>query len=372
MRQRCTGELPRQEEIIRRWLRLHLCALWCLVGAALAVELAMAVVTHRADGFAPRGMGEYLVKYVVAPSGMNLALALAATALARTRHGPPALGWYAVSLALTGVNLVLYTIHSIFPAVAALFLVGVLLTTTYGDYALTTATALFSLASMTVSGLFWSWDASKRPVTGSTIETVDFLIQLLILLGVYLLCLAVIYFERRKNAAIVCAEQERLRLWEAARNDSLTGLHNRTALREALDQVEARRETVSFVMIDLDHFKALNDTHGHVQGDACLQHMASILRKTAGEQPVFRYGGDEFCTLLWGCGGEEAAAFCRRVGREMERSGLCVRYGVEASFGVAEYTPGLSAHQLLERADEALYRAKAMRNAVCVWEEQRP
>ena len=100
--------------------------------------------------------------------------------------------------------------------------------------------------------------------------------------------------------------------------------------------------------------------------------MASILRKAAGEQPVFRYGGDEFCTLLWGCGGEEAAAFCRRVGREMERSWLCVRYGVEASFGVAEYTPGLSAHQLLERADEALYRAKAMRNAVCVWEEQRP
>ncbi len=359
---------PGQEKILRRWMKLHLWAVWCLAASALLVELAMAVVTNHAQGFDSPSTADYLVKYLLIPSGLNGLLAAAAT-LAGFSKSAPVRKYYAVSLALSAESLVLYTIHSIFPAVTALFLVGVLLTTTYGDYLLTTVTALFSLAGAAVSGLFWAWDASKRPVLGSAIDTVDFLLNLLILAGVYVFCLAVIYFERQKNEAILRAEQERASLRQAARKDSLTGLYNRTALREAFDQLEERREKASLVMVDLDRFKALNDTYGHTQGDICLQDTAAALRAEMGENPVFRYGGDEFCALLWGEGAAEAAQRCRRAARRMERTGLCQRYGVSASFGVAEYVPELTAHQLLERADRALYRAKAAHGAVRVYEE---
>ena len=190
------------------------------------------------------------------------------------------------------------------------------------------------------------------------------------LVGGYGLCLTIIHYERMKNDAIFRSEREQRQLERALRLDGLTGLYNRTALRESFERLEEERpRRAVLAMLDLDRFKQLNDTYGHPRGDACLVQFAGILREGVGGHPIFRYGGDEFCILFQGESVETAARYCRRICGMLEHSELHRRFGMGASVGLAEYVPGLSGQELLARADEALYQAKAAGGGVYLGKE---
>lgn len=158
------------------------------------------------------------------------------------------------------------------------------------------------------------------------------------------------------------ALRERLR--SQALRDALTGLYNRRFLEETLERTcldaERRKSPVAAIMIDLDHFKRLNDLHGHAAGDAVLQEVAkAILSCLRGTDVACRYGGEELAVLLPDCSiamAERKAAQIR--GRISE---LCAGEGlsVTASLGVASI-PETSARasELLPSADAALYEAK--------------
>ncbi|MEW1956569.1 GGDEF domain-containing protein [Kineococcus sp. NPDC059986] len=150
------------------------------------------------------------------------------------------------------------------------------------------------------------------------------------------------------------------RLRTAASTDGLTGVANRRALDEALAAAveDARRSggNLSVLLLDLDHFKALNDTHGHEAGDDALRAVGALLRT---ELPVgafaARYGGEEFCVVLPGTvdGGGSADTLRQRV-RTLDVPGP-----LTVSVGVATLPAhGVSARDLLSAADSALYEAK--------------
>ena len=147
--------------------------------------------------------------------------------------------------------------------------------------------------------------------------------------------------------------------------DSLTGLYNRGALQQALEEMTRGEAAGYLVMSDLDHFKQLNDTYGHIQGDQCLQKFANILREEFLFGSVFRYGGDEFCIIILSPRQEDVFHACQSVQQHLHHpvviDGRC---SLQASFGVAKYVPGVSAEELLQQADEALYRSKTHRNAI--------
>jgi diguanylate cyclase (GGDEF)-like protein len=159
-------------------------------------------------------------------------------------------------------------------------------------------------------------------------------------------------------------------------NDGLTGLYNRAWLADMLPKLVARaREDgtpLSLVMIDLDHFKRFNDTHGHIAGDSALCLAAGVIR-TALRPSDFavRYGGEEMMALLpntgLAAGAMVAARLCARM-REapvFEDGRLPVPH-ITGSFGVASLAPGQDGRALVEAADAALYRAKqAGRDRVC-------
>lgn len=152
------------------------------------------------------------------------------------------------------------------------------------------------------------------------------------------------------------------RLEALSRTDALTGLANRRALQERLTLASAeaaRGRPFSVALVDLDHFKALNDTKGHAAGDTVLVAVGSTLRDgLRANDLVARYGGEEFCLVLAGLGADEAVRCCERLRRAIE--GL----GVTASFGVAAWYEGTDP---VARADSALYVAKAAgRNQVRV------
>lgn len=161
---------------------------------------------------------------------------------------------------------------------------------------------------------------------------------------------------------------------QAARIDPLTGLTSRRAFTETADTEIQRalryRLPLSLLMIDLDHFKAINDTHGHVTGDAVLASFAHTVAQQVREVDVVgRLGGEEFVVLLPNVAAGEAAQVAERMRQAVADSELMVngqRLVYTASFGVAEFDAReLTLSSLLSKADIALYRAKRLgRNRV--------
>jgi diguanylate cyclase (GGDEF)-like protein/PAS domain S-box-containing protein len=175
---------------------------------------------------------------------------------------------------------------------------------------------------------------------------------------------------------------ERLRLSQVAwlaSHDALTGLYNRHRFEEDLAHrlSESRRYSTScaILLIDIDHFKLINDTYGHQAGDSVLTAIAEVLRKTTRESDVpARLGGDEFIVLLPHAGLDQARACATKLFERVKQ--LSPTYQgwslpVSISIGVAAYPQhGEVAEALISSADEALYRAKrGGRNQICVQEQ---
>jgi diguanylate cyclase (GGDEF)-like protein len=159
-----------------------------------------------------------------------------------------------------------------------------------------------------------------------------------------------------RNARLL-GENERL-----ATRDSLTGLANRRLFDESLQREVARAERlttpVSLLVLDVDHFKQVNDTYGHQTGDAVLREVAdALVANTKNYDVAARYGGDEFVVLLPGCHRGDAMRVAERV-----RSGIARAVGeapVTVSAGVATVPDNASdAERLMAAADAALYEAK--------------
>ena len=164
-------------------------------------------------------------------------------------------------------------------------------------------------------------------------------------------------------------------LRELSERDELTGLANRRAVMAQLEQAVARcaggGAPLAVALLDVDHFKRVNDTHGHAAGDAVLRAFAdAVTARLRSSDRVARYGGEEFLLLLPGCGEPAAAAqAAERARLVVEGHGWDAVAGglrITVSIGVAVCQPGETAAALLQRADAALYRAKAGgRNRVC-------
>ncbi len=153
---------------------------------------------------------------------------------------------------------------------------------------------------------------------------------------------------------------------KSATVDPLTGIQNRTGLRQHLEhQVElcSRHGTpLSVLMVDVDFFKAINDQHGHLAGDHVLvETVRNVVKATRNSDVVFRYGGEEFAVVLSNTGIDGAERLAKRICSGV--SGAMVKTGeapikVTVSIGVSEWEQGDSMATLLERADHRLYAAK--------------
>jgi diguanylate cyclase (GGDEF)-like protein len=144
-------------------------------------------------------------------------------------------------------------------------------------------------------------------------------------------------------------------LRERAATDPLTGLGHHATFYEALGRARERREAIAVLLCDVDGFKAINDTRGHLAGDRVLREIAAALSGglRRGDE-LFRIGGDEFAAIIRVAGGEEALA----AGRRLQQAGRSLG-DVTLSIGAALPRPDEDAEALIARADEALYQVKA-------------
>jgi diguanylate cyclase (GGDEF)-like protein len=146
-----------------------------------------------------------------------------------------------------------------------------------------------------------------------------------------------------------------------ASTDALTGLPNRRGVEAQVRELMGREQPFAFVMADLDHFKRLNDTHGHQAGDEALRAFADVVRENLRQHDIAgRWGGEEFAFVLVQSDGDHALQW---VDRLRARLALALRQrsapAFTASFGIADSSAGPPLEAIVSAADRALYQAKA-------------
>lgn len=178
----------------------------------------------------------------------------------------------------------------------------------------------------------------------------------------------------RKQVKELQGELQLLR--DTAYLDHLTQIANRRHMEEVMereiDHARAANESLCFALGDLDHFKALNDTHGHAVGDAALKHVAALIKRNIkGQDTPARFGGEEFAIIFPNTSLINATTVMDNIRQQLCGSNLVLSRGarpigrISASFGVTRLLPDDTAETLIQRTDGLLYRAKQLgRNRV--------
>ncbi len=224
--------------------------------------------------------------------------------------------------------------------------------------------------------LVLKFDGPQRTGQAFRLELLHFMILMIVLLwmslvGSYVAALRASLAHKKDALATALT-----RLKELASRDELTGLHNRRHLMEALSQQQERAqryaEPFALCILDIDHFKRINDTHGHNVGDETLRGFAERIRAHMRRMDIIgraevdstfgRYGGEEFLLLLPYAQDQSARTCVERLRAAMHAHTFQTSAGallITFSAGVAHYRAGESIADMINRADEALYRAKS-------------
>ncbi len=352
------------------WLILHYKISVILVAFALAVECVMSLLVVNTE-ILTTTLSRYIIKYIVIPSGTNIVILFIELGIIRSPRISQVRKTYVVSLLFTLICFILFTVHSAFISTYYIFAVAMILTTFYASFWLTGFTALSGLVLLVVSEFFIHWDLDKVSILESSQRLVDFLVALFILIGCGIVCMVTIRYEQKKNEAGIHKEFEREMLKRKLQMDELTGVFNRKSLHDAMRDIDSDRtaHSVIFCIADIDNFKYVNDHYGHHVGDLCLIEFAKILVHNSGASAVYRYGGDEFCLLFCDIDMQSAVNACKNVQKTMQSLTFEGHPNLKptASFGLSAFTQTDNTARLFIHADQALYEAKELRNAVCVY-----
>jgi diguanylate cyclase len=330
-------------------------------GEAIALCLAWAGVValpHVLVWIALTNAG-YLVCYAVIRTGVNLSLHdPSLTPAQMVLAFSSGIGWYCIAGPARGTA---------FPMLMIIIVFG-----SFGsDRATTRAVCVAALA---VFGVSAATMAVLDPVSYTPqVELAHFLVFAALLPAVAKM--AGDYDDLRRRLAAGKAELSAAlhRVNELAGSDPLTGLANRRRMQELLEAEVRKQQRTSIAfcvaVVDIDHFKVINDTYGHTTGDQVLQHFAALAKATfRGGDVVARWGGEEFLVLLPMCRLEAALLAAERLRRDtasMCLDALAPSLALTVSIGVAEHVPGEPIGDVVLRADRAVYAAKSSgRNCV--------
>ncbi len=270
------------------------------------------------------------------------------------------IGYYAAAHAMVITLMLFFTA----------FFFGVFSFSTRQYLACTSVAAACYLAMLTLK-----YEPGQRGGEDFRLEMLHFMVLVVILLWMSLLGSYIASMRTKLVGKSDALASALARLKELASRDELTGLHNRRHLMETLEQQEERskrhQEPFALCILDIDHFKRINDSHGHGVGDEVLKGFSERIRThlrrmdTVGRGEVDRvfgrYGGEEFLLLLPYAEGSSALACVARLHAAVHATPFATSVGllpVTFSAGVTRYRPGESVGELISRADAALYLAK--------------
>lgn len=206
------------------------------------------------------------------------------------------------------------------------------------------------------------------------IQRVDSLIFISGVLLAVLISLVCFYFNFYRRIKAISLELQVIKLnavlEDKANTDKLTGINNRLFLSERLENSNEDISTGGVMMIDLDHFKNINDTYGHIVGDKCLSEMGRIIKEVLMDKEGFsvRYGGEEFLIYITNTNKNDLLSLAETLRKKVEKNVIMikdskrVKFTISIGLALGENQPSFTS--MIDESDKALYRAKETRNTV--------
>lgn len=329
---------------------------WLMVVSGIAESLMFFIILKTDTLYCP--VSEYWMKYVIVPFILNLLIVcIGYMVLEKTKIRVIA-KQYTISLLFVAFAFVLELMHSGFIAVLVVAIFPILMTVMYENQRLSLLIAVSVAVTQVTSGFCIFWDPAKA-VNAS--YQINMLILLTATFCTWLTCSFMIDFMKMKRKIILDNDMERFRLQRDINIDGLTGVKNKLALLERLDAQDAGFKAIEYLaMLDLDHFKEINDTYGHLFGDDVLRCVGDALRNMQDGAEAYRYGGDEFCIIFTKKELETVISEIKKVQSYLMKHINMPdgRMDAFASVGIASYSSEKTVTELLRQADVAMYQAK--------------
>lgn len=367
-KQNLISDIQREyDRIDRQWLTLHYRTVFGLAGVGLMAQLVLSLTFYKVlNDTLTIDFAQYATEYMLNPLLLNvmfIAFSLMAMKLPDiSTHARI----YLLSFSVIGICFVFYSAHYIF-YISIIFCVPIFLTLFYSNYRLITVVTILSVTAKLISDFFVFWDVNRVSPLNDGLELMRIVVSTLLLIFMYGISMIIISVQQKKSHSVLRIEQERVEIQKQLTIDPLTGVNNRLALRTMFREIEdSVYDSYFFSMLDLDNFKALNDTLGHTKGDECLICLGDILKAHSGENILsFRFGGDEFGILFRNQTREQVMWTCQVIREEFNlRMREKAMLSLSVSIGIAQYERGMFVEDLVQNADKALYRAKEKKDAV--------
>lgn len=319
-------------------------------------------ISFRGKGLLDEGVTDfhYIIKYIVLPILINTLLVTGCHRINAMSIKAPIKN-YAVLITVSLFAAVIAFVHFIIAAILTIFSIPVFLTILFGQKRITSVITVLNGILLILSAIHtYMYD-------NSIFFFLNAAVAFTMLISAYLLSTVLIAYNKANSDYIYTSYKTQLSLNEQARNDSLTGLYNRktfqSLLKVSIEKARNMRSPMALAIIDLDDFKDINDTFGHLEGDQVLLHFTEMIRQQCcdGDAYISRYGGDEFAVIFPKASKELAylrletlRQRCKQVPQSKVRSGE-----ISFSAGISHFVEGdVNETLLFHQADSALYQAK--------------
>jgi diguanylate cyclase (GGDEF)-like protein len=343
------------------WREKFIKVFYIIAALIFIVEMVVFIVL-RNHGLLSEGYSvfQYVIKYIVITTVADVLLVFACQKI-NAMNILAQLKNYAVLTMVSLMAAVITFIHYDVGAILTVFIIPVFLTVLFGKKKMTgVITALNSL--LLVLSAIHSAVASD-----SVFFYLNVAVAFTLMVSAFLISYVLIEYNKANSDYIYASYRTQVSLNEQAQNDSLTGLYNQktfqSLLKDSIEKAKSLKSPMSLAIIDLDDFKEINDTFGHLEGDQVLIHFTNLLKQqfADGEAYISRYGGDEFA-IIFPKASKELAYLklealrqrCKQLPQSQVRAGE-----ISFSSGISYYMEGdMNETLLFHQADSALYRAK--------------
>lgn len=338
-----------------------------LIWIAILIEVATAL-GGIADRFEELGIWGYALQCIMLPFLINLSIYLVGIWMYRYPTITDEQKVAVPILTMISMFTSLVTIHFTFPMLLGLFMIPIFVSTIYANRNIVLRTFAFCCLGIGIS-LLLTFINHRETMQKEYLANV--FIVAAMMLFVLVVAMGVVENERAKVAVTKRNMRSAARLKEEASHDSLTGLYNRKTILDILSEHMQRAQNgkaLHIAVVDIDHFKLINDTYGHSNGDVVLRALAGMFRSMQGRNiTVGRYGGEEFVIIFYNMTYDQVY---ERVDDLREQFAHCIfteldNSKITISVGIAAFENGMDIVAFFDEADRAMYKAKQLgRNRV--------
>jgi len=304
----------------------------------------------------------YLIFFLIVPSTANILVILVGNIILKHTSTDFKFINYIPVIQMAFIGLIIASTHFVFSITLAFFCFPMFITVIFGDKKMTRNIEIICGIFLTISLLSRRFSPFKMKVDSKILP--DTIIAFVILIASGFICSLLIKYQKEKNDIIYKGNLQQLELQDQINKDQKTGLYGHRMLMNTLyKMVKASQDTkakFTLAIIDIDDFKKVNDTHGHLRGDKVILTLATLMQQNDGENCFLsRFGGEEFAIIFIGLDENYAFEFLEKLRMNFEKQ--TVFYNNEAitlSAGIAEWKAGLDSNTLFNNADTAMYTAK--------------